>query len=332
MTLRVAINGLGRIGRCVMRAIAERGGDGITLVAANGPAPTPTHLHLLTYDSIHGFFGQVQQTGDDELTLGKQRVKLFHERDPKKLPWKELGIDVVLECSGHFTDKAGALGHVHAGAKKVLVSAPSADADVTIVYGVNDGWLKPEHQIVSVGSCTTNCLAPVAKLLHDHIGIESGYMTTIHAYTSDQNLLDNSHKDLRRARSAPLSMVPTSTGAAKALSLVIPELAGKLSGTSIRVPVPNVSCVDLTFTAGKDTSEADILAIMKQAASHEMKGVVAVNELSLVSSDFNHHPASAIFDATGTSVIHKRFVRVMMWYDNEWGFSNRMLDVVQKML
>lgn len=332
MTVRIAINGLGRIGRCLVRALKEADVKEIELVAVNGPAPTATHLHLLTYDSLHGFFGGIAQTGEDILDIGCGPVQVFHERDPLKLPWKKLGIDVVLECSGHFTKRSDAAKHIEAGAKKVLISAPSPDADSTIVYGVNNKALKREHQVISVGSCTTNCLAPVAKILNDKLGIEQGYMTTIHAFTSDQNLLDNSHKDLRRARAATLSMVPTSTGAAKAISLVIPELEGKLDGTAIRVPVPNVSCVDLNFVSGRDTSVADINGWMKDMAQGAMKGVLAVNEIPLVSTDFNHTPFSSIFDATGTKVLQKRFVHVMMWYDNEWGFANRMLDVTKIML
>ncbi len=327
MTIRVAINGLGRIGRCLVRAIAETSNNKIQLVAVNGPAATDTHVHLLKHDSIHGFFGKVNKIAEDEIDIGFGSIKVFHERDPEKLPWKDLNIDVVLECTGYFTKKNDALKHIKAGAKKVLISAPSEDADVTIVYGVNNTSLRSEHKIISVGSCTTNCLAPVAKILNDVIGIETGHMTTIHAFTNDQNLQDNSHKDLRRARSATMSIVPTSTGAAKAIGLVIPELAGKLDGCAMRVPVPNVSCVDLNFVALKQTNKDEINKIVTEYSNNQLKNVLAVNKDPLVSIDFNHNPHSSIFDLTATKVIGGKFVHVIMWYDNEWGFANRMLDV-----
>ncbi len=331
MTINIAINGLGRIGRCVVRALKEGNYPGLNLVAVNGPASTDTHLHLLTYDSTHGIFPFVNKTGDDELDIGFGPIKVFHERDPSKLPWKDLNIDVVLECTGFFTKKTEALKHIAAGAKKVLISAPSNDADKTIVFGVNNKDLLAEDKIISVGSCTTNCLAPVAKILNDNLGIKQGYMTTIHALTSDQNILDNSHKDLRRARSAYESLVPTSTGAAKALSLVIPELLGKLDGSAIRVPTKNVSCVDLTFISEKETNVGQINNILQKAADSNMKNIIAVNDKPLVSIDFNHTACSAIFDLTETKIVGKDFVRVLMWYDNEWGFSNRMLDVTNIM-
>ena len=326
---KIAINGLGRIGRAVVRALVEGDATGLELVAANGPATIDKHVHLLKYDSVHGTFrGDVTAAGE-RIKAGNLEFLITHERDPAALKWAELGIDLVLECSGRFNSREASLAHIEAGAKKVLVSAPCVDADATIVYGVNNDALKPEHQVISVGSCTTNGLAPVAKVLNDGVGIESGFMTTIHAYTGDQNLVDGSHKDLRRARAAAMSMIPTSTGAAKAIGLVLPELAGKLDGTAIRVPTPNVSMVDLTFTAGKDTSVQEINDLLKAAAGGPLKGVLDTSGEPLVSIDFNHHPASSIADLTGTQVTGKRLVRVASWYDNEWGFSNRMLDVAR---
>lgn len=326
---KIAINGLGRIGRAVVRAMAEGDASNLELIAANGPAAKDTHVHLLKYDSVHGMFRGDVSSQDERIKAGGLDFLVTHERDPSKLTWGELGVDVVLECSGRFNSKEASMAHIAAGAKKVLVSAPCKEADSTIVYGVNNAALKPEHQVVSVGSCTTNCLAPVAKALNDSLGIESGFMTTIHAYTGDQNLVDGSHKDLRRARAAAMSMIPTSTGAAKALGLVLPELAGKLDGTAIRVPTSNVSMVDLTFTAGRDTSAEEVNELLSTAASGPLKGVLAVCDEPLVSIDFNHHPASSIADLTGTQVVGKRLVRVAAWYDNEWGFSNRMLDVAR---
>ncbi len=327
MTIRVAINGLGRIGRCVIRALVETGRKDIEIVAVNGPAPVETHVHLLKYDSVHGAFrGGVKASGNG-IDVGRGVIRLTHEKDIAKLDWS--GVDVVLECSGKFTKRADAARHLACGAKRVLVSAPSPDADSTIVYGVNNHAFRPEHQVVSVGSCTTNCLAPVARVLHNAVGIESGFMTTIHSYTGDQNLVDGSHKDLRRARAATMSMVPTSTGAAKAIGLVLPELEGRLGGTAIRVPTPNVSLVDLTFQSAKDTSRDEINKAIAEAAQGALKGVLATCDEPLVSVDFNHHPASSIFDLTGTYVTGKRFCRVSSWYDNEWGFSCRMLDVAK---
>ena len=325
MTKKIAINGLGRIGRCVIRALVENGRDDIEIVAINGPAPIETHLHLLKYDSVHGAFRGELKAVNGGIDAGRGVMKLTHERDVSKLDWS--GIDVVLECSGKFTKRADAALHLAQGAKKVLISAPSPDADATIVYGVNNASLKPEHKVVSVGSCTTNCLAPVTKVLNDAIGIESGFMTTIHSYTGDQNIVDGSHKDLRRARAATMSMVPTSTGAAKAIGLVLPELEGKLGGTAIRVPTANVSLVDLTFQASKETSKDEINEAIIKASQGYLNGVLAVSNEPLVSIDFNHHPASSIFDTTGTFVTGKKFCRVSSWYDNEWGFSCRMLDV-----
>jgi glyceraldehyde 3-phosphate dehydrogenase len=325
--LRIGINGLGRIGRCVVRALFEGDYKGLELVAVNGPADSETHRHLLQYDSVHGRFrGEVQAAGDALIINGK-RVALLQERDPAKIDWDTHGVELVLECTGKFNERAGASQHLRGSVQRVLISAPSGDADATIVYGVNHAALKPEHRLISVGSCTTNCLAPVAKVLHDSFGIEIGFMTTVHAYTGDQNLIDGSHKDLRRARAAALSMIPSSTGAAKAIGLVLPELAGKLDGTAIRVPTPNVSMVDLCFTSAKPISVKAIHGAIQQAAKGAMQGVLAYTEEPLVSIDFTHHPASSVFDATGTKVMGDRFARIASWYDNEWGFSNRMLDI-----
>lgn len=327
MTIKVGINGLGRIGRCVLRAIYETGAKDLELVAVNGPAPIDTHVHLLKYDSVHGRFATEVKAAGEDLSIGGKTVKLFHSKDPKQIPWGKLGVDLVLECSGKFNKRAEAAQHLEGGAKKVIISAPAEDADATIVYGVNNGMLKKEHTVVSVGSCTTNALAPLAKVLNDAVGIESGFMTTIHAYTGDQNLVDNSHKDLRRARSAPLSMIPTSTGAAKTIGLILPELKGRLDGVSIRVPTPNVSLVDFTFTAAKDVSKEELNDALIKAANGPLKGVLAVSNEPLVSIDFTHRTESSIADLSGSYVTGKRLARVAAWYDNEWGFSCRMLDV-----
>ena len=327
MAIRIAINGLGRIGRCVLRAIIEENRRDIEVVAVNGPAAPEAHAHLLKYDSVHGTFrGDITVEGDT-LNMGHGAFTVYHERDPLRLPWKDLGIDVVLECTGKFNKRADAAMHLEAGAKKVLISAPSPDADATVVYGVNNDAVKPSHTVLSVGSCTTNGLAPVAKVLNDTIGIVSGFMTTIHAYTGDQRILDGSHKDLRRARAAGLAMVPTSTGAAKAIGLVLPELAGKLGGVAIRVPTPNVSLVDLTIQAQRDTNVEEINTALRDAAAGSLKGVLGICDEPLVSIDFNHSPYSSVFDISGTFVTGNRTVRVASWYDNEWGFSCRMLDV-----
>jgi glyceraldehyde 3-phosphate dehydrogenase len=318
--MKVAINGFGRIGRLVLRAYIENPRKDFQITAINGPATPEQHAHLFKYDSLHGTFRGDVKTEADALIINGHRFALTQEKDPTKINWD---VDVVLECSGKFTKKADALLHLKGNTKKVLVSAPSPDADSTIVFGVNNEALKKEHTVISVGSCTTNCLAPVAKVLNDTFGIESGFMTTIHAYTGDQNIHDGSHKDMRRARAAGLSMVPTSTGAAKALGLVIPELVGKLNGTSIRVPTPNVSMIDLTFNAKKPITKESINAAMKKAASN----VLGYSEEELVSIDYNHSPFSSIFDATQTFVVGDKLGRVAAWYDNEWGFSLRMLDV-----
>lgn len=329
MTIRIAINGLGRIGRCVTRAIFEDPKySHIELVALNGPAPAETHKHLLKYDSIHGRFTKSVEIGEDSLIIDGKNVKLFGERDPKKLPWKDLKIDAVLECTGRFTKYDDALQHIEAGAKKVILSAPSKDEEVrTIVFGVNNEMLQAEDKILSVGSCTTNCLGPVAKALNDAIGIEKGFMTTIHAYTNDQNIVDNSHKDLRRARACAMSMIPTSTGAAKAIGLVLPELKGKLDGGAIRVPTSNVSMVDLSFVSKKETTVEEVNNALRNAAADKMKDVLQVVDEPLVSIDFNHTDYSSFFDATQTKVMGGNFVKVASWYDNEWSFSLRMLDI-----
>ena len=327
MTIKVAINGYGRIGRNIMRAVHEYGWtDRIEIVAINDLGDANTNAHLTRYDTAHGpFAGTVEVDGGD-LIINGGRVRVFAERDPAKLPWAELGVDVVYECTGLFRSKETAGAHITAGASKVIVSAPGQQVDNTIVYGVNDDSLKPSDQVISNASCTTNCLAPLAKVLHEGIGIESGLMTTIHAYTNDQVLTDVYHSDLRRARSATMSQIPTKTGAAAAVGLVLPELNGKLDGFSMRVPTINVSVVDLTFVASRDTTVEEVNRIVKTASDGPMAGVLAYNDLPLVSIDFNHNPASSIFDAGLTRVMEGNLVKVLSWYDNEWGFSNRMLD------
>jgi glyceraldehyde 3-phosphate dehydrogenase len=324
MTVRVAINGYGRIGRMVLRAIYELGRqDEIKVVAINSSHPVSTNVHLTKYDTTHGRFN-AEVTGDDShMYVNGDAIAMLADRNPENLPWGDYDVDVVLECTGHFKDRDGASKHFAGGARKVLISAPGGDdIDATVVYGVNHHVLKAEHRIVSNASCTTNCLAPVAKALHEGLGIERGLMTTIHAYTNDQRLIDNQHKDLRRARAAAQSIIPTKTGAAKAVGLVLPELAGRLDGFAMRVPTINVSVVDLTFEASRETSVDEVNAIVKAAADG---AVLAYNDEPLVSTDFNHHSASSIFDATQTRVIGNQ-VKVLAWYDNEWGFSCRMLD------
>ncbi len=336
MTVRVALNGFGRIGRMVFRAAVEAKRSDVEFVAINDLGPAESNAHLLKWDSVHGPLpAEVSVVGDTMVVDGKS-VKVLKERDPTKLPWKDLNIDIVAECTGIFTDKDKAQVHLGAGAKKVLVSAPSGGADLTVVYGVNHDKLKREHAVVSNASCTTNCLAPIAHVLHSVFGIQQGYMTTIHAYTGDQATVDTLHKDLRRARAAALSMIPTSTGAAKAVGEVLPELKGKLDGTAIRVPIANVSVVDFKCVVAKPVTEEAINQAMSDAAAGitfngALKGVLAVNTLPLVSIDFNHNPFSSTFDATQTKVLPGNFVRVLSWYDNEWGFSNRMLDVLVAM-
>ncbi|WMN60297.1 type I glyceraldehyde-3-phosphate dehydrogenase [Pseudoalteromonas xiamenensis] len=327
--IKIAINGYGRIGRNVLRALYESNQQNeIKVVAINDLAPANVNAHLTQYDSVHGKFSQEVSLTGNTLVIGNDEIELVQERDPSNLPWARLGVDVVLECTGLFTDRASASKHIEAGAKKVIVSAPGKEMDATVVHGVNSDVLTASSNIISNASCTTNCLAPVAKALNDTIGIEQGSMTTIHAYTNDQVLTDVYHPDLYRARSATQSMIPTKTGAAAAVGLVLPELAGKLDGMAVRVPTINVSLVDLTFVASRETTKEEVNAAVKAAAQGAMAGVLEVNELPLVSIDFNHNPASSIFDATQTRVDGK-LVKVMAWYDNEWGFSNRMLDQVK---
>ena len=331
MTLRVAINGFGRIGRLVLRAMAESGRDDIQVVAINDLGSIEANAHLLRYDTVHGRFPMKVTTSDNGIDFGKGEIRVLAERDPAKLPWGDMGVDIALECTGLFASKEKASAHLEAGAKRVLVSAPASGADLTVVYGVNHDKLESGHHVVSNASCTTNCLAPVAQVLNDAVGLEKGFMTTIHAYTGDQRTVDTLHSDLRRARAAASSMIPTSTGAAKAVGLVLPELSGKLDGTAIRVPTNNVSLIDLTFEASRKTTAEEINEAMKQAAEGRLKGVLDVNDEPLVSIDFNHSPASSTFDLTQTQVIDGTFVRVLSWYDNEWGFSNRMSDTAVAM-
>ncbi len=331
MTVRVAINGFGRIGRNVLRAIHEYDRKDLAVVAINDLGDVETNVHLLKYDSVHGPFRGEVKASADSFDIGFGPIKVLAERDPAKLPWRDLDIDVVMECTGVFSDREKAAMHLRAGAKKVLVSAPSKGADLTVVYGVNHEKLERSHEVISNASCTTNCLAPVAKVINDLCGISQGYMTTIHSYTNDQRILDLPHKDLRRARAAGLSMIPTSTGAAKAVGLVLPELAGKLDGTAIRVPTPNVSVIDLCFIPGRETSVHDINHAMERAAGQELKGILSVVRDELVSVDFNHNPHSSNFDLNQTQIVDGRLARVLSWYDNEWGFSCRMSDVAVAM-
>ena len=331
MVVRVGINGFGRIGRLVLRAIAESGRKDIRVVGVNDLGPIETNAHLLRYDSVHGAFPGKVKTTKTGMNVNGNAIKVTAERDPANLPWGKLDVDVALECTGIFTAKEKASAHLTAGAKKVLISAPSGDADLTVVYGVNHNKLRKSQKVVSNASCTTNCLAPVAYVLNQAVGIEHGYMTTIHSFTGDQPVLDTLHGDLRRARSAVMSMIPTSTGAAKAVGLVLPELAGKLDGTSIRVPTPNVSVVDFKFRSKKKTTAEAVNAAIAKAAAGKLKGVLATSDGPTVSIDYNHNPASSTFDLTQTQVIDGRFVRILTWYDNEWGFSNRMSDTAVAM-
>ncbi|MAH84672.1 MAG: type I glyceraldehyde-3-phosphate dehydrogenase [Rhodospirillaceae bacterium TMED8] len=326
MTVRVAINGFGRIGRLVLRAILESQRNDIRVVAINDLGSAEMNAHLLKYDSVHGVLQQSIDVEGDTMNVGTGPIKVTAEKDPKNLPWNDLAVDVAMECTGLFVDRQSASAHLIAGARKVLISAPGKDVDNTIVYGVNHTSLAPDQDIVSNASCTTNCLAPVADVLHKSVGIEKGFMTTVHAFTGDQPVLDTLHSDPRRARGAAQSIIPTSTGAAKAVGLVLPELNGKLDGTSVRVPTPNVSMIDLTFSATRDTSVDEINSAIKVAAEGHLQGVMVYNDRPLVSIDFNHNPASSNFDSTQTQVIGGNFVRVLSWYDNEWGFSNRMSD------
>jgi len=326
MTVRVAINGFGRIGRNVLRAIVESGRTDIEVVAINDLGPVETNAHLMRYDSVHGRFPGTVTVSGDTIDVGRGPIKVAAVRNPVELPWKDLGVDIALECTGIFTARDKAAAHLEAGAKRVIVSAPAEGADLTVVYGVNHQKLAKEHLVISNASCTTNCLAPVAYVLNEAVGIDHGFMTTIHSYTGDQPTLDTMHKDLYRGRAAALSMIPTSTGAAKAVGLVLPELNGKLDGTAIRVPTPNVSVVDFKFIAKRSTSVAEINEAIKTAANGKLKGILGYTESPNVSIDFNHDPHSSVFHIDQTKVMDGTFVRILSWYDNEWGFSNRMGD------
>jgi len=331
MALKVAINGFGRIGRNVLRAISESGRKDIQVVGINDLGSIETNAHLMRYDSVHGRFPGTVTVNGDTIDIGSGPIKVTAIRNPAELPWKELGVDIALECTGIFNSRDKASAHLEAGAKRVLISAPAGDADMMVVYGVNDGKLTSDHTVVSNASCTTNCLSPVADVLNKAIGIERGFMTTIHAYTGDQPVLDTLHSDLYRARAAGMSMIPTSTGAAKAVGLVLPELDGKLDGVAIRVPTPNVSVVDFNFIAARATSIDEISDIIRTAADGPLKGILSYTEEKLVSIDLNHDPHSSIFHIDQTKVLDRTFVRVLAWYDNEWGFSNRMADTAVAM-
>jgi glyceraldehyde 3-phosphate dehydrogenase len=326
MTVRVAINGFGRIGRNVLRAIVESGRTDIDVVAINDLGPVETNAHLMRYDSVHGRFPGTVTVDGDTIDVGRGPIKVTAVRNPVELPWKELNVDIALECTGIFTARDKAAAHLEAGAKRVIVSAPADGADLTVVFGVNDHKLTRDHMVISNASCTTNCLAPVAYILNEAVGIEKGFMTTIHSYTGDQPTLDTMHKDLYRGRAAALSMIPTSTGAAKAVGLVLPELNGKLDGTAIRVPTPNVSVVDFKFIAKRSTTVAEINDAIKSAANGKLKGILGYTNEPNVSIDFNHDSHSSIFHIDQTKVMDGTFVRILSWYDNEWGFSNRMAD------
>jgi glyceraldehyde 3-phosphate dehydrogenase len=328
---RVAINGFGRIGRLTFRAFLESGRQDLDFVAINDLGSAEMNAHLLEFDSVHGRFRGKIAVADGHLKTNGQDVAVLAEATPEKLPWRDLGVDIVMECTGRFTNREGAAKHLTAGAKRVLVSAPCTGADLTVVFGVNHDKLTQEHHVVSNASCTTNCLAPVAQVLNEAVGIKHGYMTTVHAYTGDQRPVDTLHKDPYRARAAAVNLIPTSTGAAKAVGLVLPELKGKLDGASIRVPVPNVSMIDLTFQANRPTTVKEINDAVVAAANGPLKGILGVNDKPLVSSDFNHDPQSSIFDLASTQVVDGTFCRVVSWYDNEWGFSNRMNDTAAAM-
>ena len=331
MPIRVAINGFGRIGRLVLRAATENKRSDIEVVGINDLGSVEANAHLLKFDSVHGRFPHAITTGEGWMDAGQGKIKVTAERDPAKLPWKDLGIDVALECTGIFTSKDKAAAYLAAGAKRVVVSAPADGADLTVVYGVNHDKLTPQHKVVSNASCTTNCLAPVAKVLNDAVGIDKGFMTTVHSYTNDQPSLDQVHKDLYRARAAAINMIPTSTGAARAVGLVLPELAGKLDGVAIRVPTPNVSVIDFKFVAKRATTKDEINGAVKRAAEQQLKGILGYTEAPNVSSDFNHDAHSSVFAMDQTKVMDGTLVRVMSWYDNEWGFSNRMVDTAVAM-
>lgn len=331
MTIKIGINGFGRIGRLVARALVEYDIQDIELVAINSPGAIETSAHLLRYDSVHGRFGHDVEVGDGKIKYCGRHVAMTHHRDPAAVDWGGMGVDVVMECTGIFRSKEAVQPHFKAGAKAVLISAPGQNVDKTIVYGVNHGDLTAEDKVVSCASCTTNCLAPIAKVLLETVGIRRGFMTTVHSYTQDQRILDNSHKDLYRARAAGLNMIPTSTGAAKAVGLVIPELQGRLSGSAVRVPTANVSMVDLAFQPAMKTSAEEVNAVMEEAANDPMKGVICYSKNPLVSSDLNHDPNSATFASLLTKDMDGDLVKIIAWYDNEWGFANRMIDVAREM-
>jgi len=331
MTIKVAINGFGRIGRNILRGIIESGRTDIEVVAINDLGPVETNAHLLQYDSVHGKFPAEVKVSGDTIDVGRGGILVTAIRDPKELPWGDMGVDIAMECTGIFADRDKAAVHLENGSKRVLVSAPASGADLTVVYGVNHDQLTADHMVVSNASCTTNCLAPVASVLHELVGIEQGFMTTIHSYTGDQPVLDTMHKDLYRARAAASSMIPTTTGAARAVGLVLPELNGKLDGVSIRVPTPNVSVVDLKFTTNRSTSVEEINNAIRAAADGKLNGVLGYTDAPLVSSDFNHDPRSSIFHMDQTKVMEGGLCRILTWYDNEWGFSNRMADTAVAM-
>ncbi|MBI04650.1 MAG: type I glyceraldehyde-3-phosphate dehydrogenase [Pelagibacteraceae bacterium] len=327
--MRIAINGFGRIGKLVFRALLEKNIKSVEIVAINDLGDLESSFHLMKFDSVHGHLPIEIKKNKNNIIFKNKKIVYLREKDPNNLPWKKLKVDVVLECSGVFTSKEKSQSHISSGAKKVLISAPASDVDVTIVQGVNNNILRKNHNIISNGSCTTNCLAPIAMILENKLGIESGFMTTIHSYTGDQNTVDQNHKDFRRARAAAISMIPSSTGAAKALSLVIPKLKGKLDGTAIRVPTPNVSLIDLSFVSKKTTSTNQINNLMiKSSKLPKLKNILTTNSLPLVSIDFNHNSSSSIFDLTQTQVLNNKFCRILSWYDNEWGFSNRMIETM----
>ncbi|MCF6221466.1 MAG: type I glyceraldehyde-3-phosphate dehydrogenase [Robiginitomaculum sp.] len=331
MTLRIAVNGFGRIGRLIVRSVVEYGLKDVEIVAINSPGKLEMMAHLLRYDTMHGRFGPEVKIKEGEMDFGSGKVRITHERNPADIDWAALDVDVVMECSGFFRDRPGNQLHLDGGAKSVLVSAPAKGVDKTIVYGVNEADLTAKDLIVSCASCTTNCLAPLAKVLLEAVGIRRGFMTTIHSYTLDQRILDSSHKDMYRARAAAQNMIPTSTGAANAVGLVLPELKGRLHGSAIRVPTANVSLVDLAFQPERVTSVEELNAFVKEAAESELKGVLRYTEEPLVSSDINHDPHSTVFAAPLTEVLHHDLVKVIAWYDNEWGFANRMIDVARSM-
>ena len=330
MKFNVAINGFGRIGRLTLRAFLERKIDDFNIVAVNDLGDIKSNLHLLKYDTVHGTLSEDPEVLGQKINLMNHQIEFISESDPLKLPWKDMDVDLVIESTGIFTDKEKAELHIKAGAKKVLVSAPSKNPDITVVFGINENMIQKNHKIISNGSCTTNCLAPIASLIDKKIGINAGYMTTVHSVTGDQNTIDTLHKDLRRARNSLISIIPTSTGAAKAVGEVLPNLKGKIDGSAIRVPTPNVSLVDFKFNTTRDTSQSELIDLFRQSEKNEFKSIIQTVDSPMVSGDFNHNPHSSIIDLSEIAVIQKRFCRVLSWYDNEWGFSNRLIDVVKK--